>query len=371
MKTKLLFTLSCLFLFSVIGHSQPAALLPPNFAEMRQSPMFQRQMEMGLKNAVRSFWEGRGTNLVAFGLLQDAEIRTALDVTDEQFQQIQSIPMTVYGSLRENPEFQEIVKEMQALNMQGDPFTQDLDKETMDQFATIQGRITALSMNTMSDAIGNALTPEQQQKMQEAQLATMGEMPIVSPSMFEILNLTDAQKEQMEGIKKELEPEFEKNLKDFSSGQMIVANKLFDELEKQGALNINMQERDVNAAMANAKAMQEKAVEATKKLMAEDPEFKRIQDETNANAKAFASQFQVKMFDVLTDEQWKRLLELTDNPSALAKVLLKKAKEQRGESEAGVAGWQPSADSWKPGDPVPEQYRQERNTKSRFPRTEN
>ena len=312
---------------------------------------------------------------MVFGVLQDAEIRTALDITEEQFQQIQSTPMTMHGSLLENPKFQEIMKEMQALNIQGNPFAQDLDEETMDQFATIQRRIMALSMDTIYDAIDNALTPEQQQKIQEAQLATMGEMPIVSPSTFETLNLTDAQKEQMEGIKKELEPEFEKNLKNFSSGHMIVMNKLFDELEKQDTFNINMREMqerdgDVNAVMENAKAIQEMAVAATKKLMAEDPEFKRIQDETNTKCKAFASQLQVRMFDILTDEQWKRLLELTDNPSALAKVLLKKAKEQRGVSEAGI-GWQPNTNSWKPGDPVPETYRQERNTRRNFPRPAN
>jgi len=77
---------------------------------------------------------------------------------------------------------------------------------------------------------------------------------------------------------------------------------------------------------------------------------------------------------VLTDEQWKRLQELIDHPSELAKIVLKKLKEDRGESEEGKnpgGGWQPGPGSWRPGDAIPEAYRQERNTRGNFPRTEN
>jgi len=75
------------------------------------------------------------------------------------------------------------------------------------------------------------------------------------------------------------------------------------------------------------------------------------------------------MFDVLTDEQWMRLQGLIDNPPECAKTILNRARERRGEREqSGV--WQPGPGFWRPGDPIPAQYRQERNTRSRFPRSE-
>ena len=372
MKTKVLFfTLSCLLLLSVIAHAQPGGM--PNFAQMRQSPMMQRTMEMGMKTGIRSFWDGRGTNLMALGLLQDPDVRAALNVSDEQFQHIQGIPMNMQGSLMTNPEFQEAIQEMQALQIQGNPFAQDLDEETMNKFASVQARIGALTVNAMSDAIGNALTSEQQQKMLEGQLAMMGEMPIVSPNMFEALNLSDAQRQQMEGIKNELEPEFERHLEDFASGQMIVMNKMFDEIERQGGFN-TANTQDPEGMRENMRAIQERAQSATQKLMAEDPEFKRIAEELQSKGKAFATQFQIKMFDVLTDEQWARLQDLIDNPPEYARVLLRKMKEQRGETErarASSGGWQPGPDSWKPGDPIPEAYRQQRNERRNFPRPGN
>jgi Ni/Co efflux regulator RcnB len=82
-----------------------------------------------------------------------------------------------------------------------------------------------------------------------------------------------------------------------------------------------------------------------------------------------------KMFDVLTDEQWARLQKLIDNPPEHAKAYAKKLKEQMGESEKTGGAWQPGPNSWRPGDPIPEQYRQQREeqrTRQRpgFPRSE-
>ena len=376
MKTKPLFlTLSCLLLFSMasfsgVGEAQPQPGDPmTQFAQMRQSPMAQRGMEMGMRNAIRIFWDGgQGSTLMVFGLLHDEYLRTALDISDEQYQRIQNSQMSMGVRLMQHPEVREIVQEMRGL--QRNP--QDLDEELLDRLLTIQGRMMTLSMNAMTDLVHDVLTPEQLQKIGEAQLAVMGEMPIISSDIFEILGLTDAQREQMEGIKKELEPEFERHVNDFASGQMVVMNKLFDELERQGGLNMNP--GNPEAMRENMRALQERSQAAMRRLMEEDPEFKRITDELQTRGKEFATQFQVKMFDVLTDEQWARLQQLIDNPPAHAQVLLRILKEQRGEGErareeSGV--WQPSADSWRPGMPIPEEYRERRNLDRRFPRPQN
>ena len=357
MKTKLLLiAVSCLFLFSVTGQTQPAP--SPEAAmnqmnQMLQSPFGQEMMKTGVRAAMRSFWEGQGSNLMVIGLMSDPDIRAAWGVTDEQHQQFQNFqnPMNIAARLQSNPEFQQLQAEMQAIpNLPALLTGQNVDEEAQTKFLGLQEKITSLTMTMMSDHIDSHLTPELKQKMKESQLATMSEMPFVTPDAFEALNLTDAQKRQMEGIKKELEPEFEKNLKKIVDGQVILANKLFAEAGRQGT------------NFTDAEGMQ-----AIVKKLANDPEYKKTQEELLSQGKAFSTLFRTKMFDVLTDEQWARLQELIDNPPVYAAVLLKKMREQRGENERGGA-WQPGPGAWKPGESIPEQYRQERNTRSRFPR---
>ena len=102
--------------------------------------------------------------------------------------------------------------------------------------------------------------------------------------------------------------------------------------------------------------------------MAEDPEYKKIQEEILSQSQAFSEKFKIRMFDVLTDEQWARLLALIDNPPAHAQVLGKRLRERQGENAQTGGGYIPGPGAWQPGDPIPAQYRQERNTRSRFPR---
>ena len=352
MKTKLfLLPLSCFVILSFAAYAQPPQM--PSGAQMRQSPVIQQVMKAGVKTSLRSFWDGKGSNLMFVGMLSDAEARAALGMSDEVFQQIQGAA----APNMQNPEMQKLLEEMTALRDPNDVFMQNADEEKINQVLDIQTRMSSLVRDTMSEAIDNALSPEMKQHMQEAQLAIMGEMPIVSPSIFEALDLSDAQKQQMETIKKELEPEFEKNLNTLADGSVVIASKMFEEIEKQGGYG------------QNANEMQAR-MQAVQKKLQEDPEFKKVNEELQTVGKAFAIQFKTKMFDVLTDDQWKRLQELTDNPPEVAKVFLKKLKEQRGESERTGGGWQPSPDSWKPGDAIPEAYRQERNTRGNFPRAE-
>ena len=361
MKTKLFFvTVLCLFLLSFIGHAQ----VPPNFAQMRQSPFMQQAMKNGVKTGLRSFWNGQGAYLMTYGLLNDPEIRAAWDVSNEQYQQIQGIPMRMGTEMQNNPEFMEMVREMQALGGPDVLFGQNADAETQQKFQGVQEKLTALSMDFMSDSIGNIMTVEQKQKMNESLLANLSEMPIASPSIFEILDLTEAQKQQMEAIKKELEPEFEKNLENFANGSMVLANMMFAEMEKQGFDFMEMQ-KEPKEMQEKIREMTEKMQPIQKKLM-ENPEYKRISEEINSQGKAFSAKINTKMFDVLTDEQWARLQKLIDNPPEYAKAFGKKMKEQQGASKKADV-WAPGPNSWKPGDAIPEEYRQERNERRRFP----
>jgi len=369
MKPKLLLlTVSCLFLFSVAGQAQPAQAPSPEIAiaqmnQMMQTPMGQALMKNGMRTGLRSFWDGQGTSMMAVGMMYDPEIRTALNVSDEQYGQVQNLPALLMAGMQDNPEFLRLQREIQAIPNVGGLFSgENVDEEAIAQFIDIQTEITTLTMGIMSDTIDNLLTPEQRQAAQEIQLAAMSEMPFISPSAFEILGLTDAQREQMEAIKRELEPEFEKNLEMMVEGTMILTSKLLAELESQGGLVIDP---------SNIEGLQEKMQGIQKKLL-EDPEFKKISDELHTKGQTFSTLFRTRMFDVLTDTQWARLQSLIDNPPAHAAVMIRKMREQRSATEQADGNfWQPGPGSWRPGDPIPEQYRQERDARRRFPRGEN
>jgi Ni/Co efflux regulator RcnB len=340
---------------AVTGFAQQDA--PPQnvFAEMLEqmrSPAVQQGMKDGTKNVFRSFWDGRWTNLTALGLLKDPEIRTTLDVSDELFQQIQDVEKNALEQMLNAPEYQKAMEEMQNAMQTG-------DEEAMKRSVDTQTRMSLLEMDSLSDAINNILPSDLKQKMKEALLGSMGEIPIISPNMFEALDLTDTQKQQMERIKKELEPEFEKNLETFADGSTTMMIGQFEELAKQWRAGDSNDPKDI----------QEKSQAVQKKLLG-DPAYKRIYDEVQSKGKTFASQFRIKMFDVLTDKQWDRLQELIDNPPEHVKVFRKKLKEKRGEAEKSST-YIPGPNSWRPGDPVPEEYRQKRNERRRrFPREE-
>ena len=298
MKARLLIVaILCLWFFLVTGFSQQSA--PPKF------DFVQELAKLGTKNRLRTAWNG-SLNL-AIGMIVNPEIREGWGITDEQCQQIEDIQrgLRIHQEYRETPEYLKIEEEWKVqLN---DLLMRNADKETRERKRLeFEAKIIEGTHRFKDNALDNLLTIEQKRKIREWELVVMSEMSLPTPNMFEALDITDTQKQQMEAIKKELEPEFERFLEQYANG---IHNP------PQG--------------------------------------------------KALAMQLKVKMFDVLTDEQWDRLQELTDNPPEYAMVLLRKIRERQNESET-TKSWQPGPDSWKPGDGIPEQYRQERNER-RFP----
>ena len=357
MNGKLLLAVACMLLFVALGQAQPS--LDPEAAarQTMNSPITQEILKNGARELIRSEWNGKGANLQILGMvLHDPEIRTAFNVSDEQYQQVHRIVNRTWED--EDPAIREIEDEIAAMQSQSpnDPFMQNADEETQKKMSDLQMKRNALALDFTIDLSENILTQEQKQKVKESQLASMSEIPFLMPSMFEALNLTDVQKRRMEQIKKELEPEFEKTLESTVNHQMALMRKMFAEHEKQ-------------VALGNTSSGQENL----KKVLA-DPEFKKIRDGIQTQNKQFSTQFRIKMFDVLTDEQWARLQQLIDNPPEHALVLRKKLREQQGKSEESEKSsvWIPGPGAWQPGSSaIPEQYRQERNTRSRFPRDEN
>lgn len=361
----------CLWLLALTGYAQQTPLLPNNFLQMRKLPLVQQSMKTEQKVGIRALWNGHGSTVMAVDMLQkNPELRTAWGISDEQFRQIQdvqkNVPQNIEAEAMRNPEFRMIVQEMQAIQNPDDPLMLEASIGTIMKSQDLREKIMSVGVSSMANDLSNLLSPEQKQRMDEFLLTHMSEMPVFSPSTFGSLGLTDAQKQQMERIKNELEPEFEKQLENLANAHLIMTNKVLDELEKQGG----------NFDMNDPKAMETKVQAIAMKLSTEDPEIRRLQEEVQSRGNEFSTQFRTKMFDVLTDEQWARFQKLTDDPPEYIKALRKKMQEQQKKLGAAdkVDIWLPGPNSWKPGDPIPEQYRQERQERTRqrggFPRGE-
>ena len=340
MNGKLFLAATCLLLFAVMGQSQQDFITQEELIRDR------------LKTAIRSVWEGQDANrTISDMVMNDPDVRSAWGISDAQYQQIQ---IAVRDSRR--TVYQENSGELRDLGTLQD---NAVDEETRTKRLAAQIRMLTLTLNARDEAIDSLLTPEQKRKVNETQLATMSETLIVSPRVFEALHLTDAQKQQMAEIQKTLEPEFEKHLEKIVESQMIASEKLVAEISRQEGFG----------AIGGRAEVQTIA----QKLMAEDPEFKRIRETIQSQSQAFSEKFKTKMFDVLTDEQLLRLQQLIDNPPEHALVLRKKLRELLGKSEESEKSntWIPGPGAWQPGQGIPEGYRIERNRKSGFPRGEN
>ena len=321
-----------------------------------------------LKTPLRMLWNSNGT-ITGAGGLHDSDFREALGISEEQMQQLKD-----RWNFEESPEILAAMEKIEAsveedLGKLGKATeemlenAENFDEATMlEAVANLESAVTdimekimAFDIVPMSDAMNAILTPEQIQKLQEIELAAMGELPFISPRAFEALNLTDEQREEMENIKKELKPEFEKNLDDFVRNYHALKKILESEFAKEPK---------------NSEGGLETREETRKRLMAENPEYKRMQEEIQTHNWAFSTQFRTRMFDVLTEEQWLRIQDLIDNPPEYIKVFLKNMKANI-KKNASDTGWQPGAGSWQSGDAIPEAYRQERNTRGNFPRPAN
>jgi len=343
MKTKLvLIAVACLLFFSVMGHASVI-----------------RSTRGDHERPLRDFWHDIAYNTQ---VMSDPEFRAIFGVSDEQHQKIRDVWLSAFQGgelgIRDTPEYRErealaraIYEQHRNTGLLLDHLLLRVDQETRDKYDALDDKVGLLRSIALSKAIDDILTSEQKQQIKEAQLANMAYMPIVSPSMFEALNLTDAQKQQMEKIKQEHEPEFEKHLNNFVNDRIASRRKLFEALDILFDTNKD--------TLGEQKMMQ--AAQAIRERSLDDPEHKKAREEHQSQGRAFAAKYKTLIFDVLTDEQWIRLQELIDNPPEHAKIYGEKLKERMNRTEEGL---------WRPSSAIPEGYRIERGTRGRFPRGE-
>ena len=356
-----------------------------------QQAAAQQAKKDSIKSSMRLNWNSRTSNLLTMSVLNNPDVRAAFGVSDEQYEQIldaqHPLKEPVMSRMQSSPEVQKVEETMKAIVDKAPnpppttggyvPQMLGLDGESLKKLLDLQKVRNSLVRIASAEACNGILTPEQERKINESLLVSMEALeigrPLVSPRMFEALDLTDAQKQQIKTLEQEFESEIKEYIENLSDARIQLGDKIAAALQKQ-----------------EGETLQEKA-EAANKNLDVDPELKEILDKIQSTQKAFATQFMAEMGNrnILTGEQWARLQTLFDDPPEYTKVFgrvlrgehltKKNESSESGESssssgqkgndkreESNSGGWQPGPDSWRPGDAIPEQFRQERNQRSRL-----
>ncbi|MDR3232077.1 MAG: hypothetical protein LBT46_00135 [Planctomycetaceae bacterium] len=335
----------------------PAQNAAPPTAPPRQINLKQVRRDAppkaAVRNLFRSQWNGTSTGMVAMQLIYNEKIRKAWNISDEQYGRMTG---DIVQQLASRPEWLEIQAEIKKIQKPDDPAFQNADAETKQKWEELRERQATFMIDNYPREAGKLLTQEQRQKMREFQLATMSAAPIISPDMFEGLGLSDEQKRKMDNIKKGLESEYIQNTDEMMDAMVVYQEKIYEKIEKE------------NGSMIDAKEFGEK-MRAAEEALKSEGEFKKIMQSPLDKSRALVTRLKIKMFDVLTDEQWAKLQDLIDNPPDYVKEELAKMKKQFGDDRQSDV-WQPGINTWKPGDAVPEEYRQERAKRKAFPQKE-
>jgi len=317
-----------------------------NTTKKKRSPAEFRVLKNSMKQQLLSSWTGNGTNRFVYNIAVIESYPEKFGLSKEQGEKIRRFGFDMHN----DPEYQSLIEEWGQLSAEnpGDPFGENVPQETQMKFLELRQKIDDILQKKRDDVINETLTPKQRKVLQEYQIATMpgGSFPgnlFLSPDMFEALGLSDKQKGQLEAIKKELRPEFEKNVDKFVEKQMTLRQK--------------------NEALGEVTNPAEK-----EKIRAEVNKLhQEISDMITSANQLVVDKMKFKMFDVLTDEQMERLGKLIDDPPDHIKKIFERLNQ--GTAPLNTSEWRPGPDSWKPGDGVPADYlKYIEERKARFPR---
>ncbi len=353
-----------------------------DFMQIMRSEMNRRYHKS--ENRVRywAMWEGQGGTTSVGPLMDDAGFRSELGLTEDQYAQIDFM-YSKNGSMGHwyrtkaltNPELAAVLAEHQqqveSIRDSDDPNGLNMPEEKIQEFIATSEEMTKIYYQETQKDIENLLSPEQMQTVRESELALISEIPILNPSMFQSLDLTAEQKEQMEAIKKELEPEFEKIVEELVHAEDEFQQLKFDLFEQAGMIfDANGQLCDENGKpLRNDPVTMRKKMQAVELELAKHGKIQTKMKGINDKASQFMNGFKLKMLDNLSDEQLEKMRHIIENPTEYVKRIRNEKHRQRVAKEKENE-WQPGIDSWHPGDPLPEEYLKKRKEKKAFPARE-
>lgn len=351
----ILFTL--LLGFTAVASGQEDAEFRKQMREQlrkqRDSKTVQEMEKQRAKNSAKYLWNEK-VNHSVFNFALDAEFRKELGITEEQYAELNKGRVRPQNDPKMREFTEKIAEFYETLDSEG-PFMDNAPLEKRREFLKLHAEMQQYIFEEKTAKIEKTITPEQMRKSREIQIATMGELPFVSPDVFEALDLSDDQRKHLDRIQKELEPEFEKKIDRSFDSQMKIRNKI-DEYQDRNEIDV-----DWSKPVESSLIMEE----IEKKVLAENPDLRKELNESLDDLQTFTTRLKFQMFDVLTDEQMDRMSELINNPPDYIRKIRDRMraynKQRRGSSLAGF-----DIDVWKPGDPIPEEYIQKRKS-GRFP----
>ena len=189
-------------------------------------------------------------------------------------------------------------------------------------------------------------------QVRKLEMQLMPELGIPFPSMFEPLDLTEEQKKEMQEIADELKAEFDSLTREAAalhaeqrlSAVALLEGKSFASMEE-----FNTARNDAMRQYVPSEAMRKKIADLRER------------------GKKFVATLQNRLMDVLTDAQLDKMQKILDETPEFAKKIIAQFKATREVQEKSPV-YVPGPNSWRPGDPIPESYRIERNERSRFSR---
>ncbi|GHT36641.1 hypothetical protein FACS189427_08640 [Planctomycetales bacterium] len=321
---------------------------------MLRSKAGQEALRSSGKTMIKSAWNGGASNIFTLQMLSEKEIRDAWGISEDDFKSIQA---AIEKQLM-SPENADTMKEMEQLATDEDFFNKNDDPKKLEQYFELQTKMMSAMTDIITKETEKTLSPEQKKKIQEFQLASMGEFPIVSTQMFNALGLSEEQTKKIDSIKKELDPHFEKLTDDFIDTLFKLDDKVWALFEKEKTVSPdNLQ--------SNGKTRQE----FIQQVVSEDAEFQKLSQELQSKNQLFITQLKFKIFDILTDEQLAQLEKIVNNQPDYVKNWIQKMKELMGQASGISDVSNAFLNSWKPGEPIPAEYKKSRENK-KFPAKE-
>jgi hypothetical protein len=338
---------------------QQAAVVQQRIADQirgHQSPRTRFLLEAHNLADSRSTWGENGSWLTMRTLIK-ADGDAELGFTEDQKQELSAL--FTGGDLSEDyrqrmghnptPEYLLVRDTFMALNRRpDDPLFERATEEEKIAYQEAHMAFTNLWMADLQAKIQETLSPEQMLQVRNLERQLMSELGIPFPSMFEPLDLTEEQKKEMKEIADELKAEFDsltREVAELHAEQRMSALKLLEEMSFTSMDEFNKARDDVIRRYVPTEEMRKRAADL------------------HERGKKLVATLQNRLMDVLTDEQLDKMQKILDETPEFAKRILARFKAARAEQEKSPT-FVPGPNSWRPGDPVPGQFKEERRSRA-------
>ena len=250
------------------------------------------------------------------------------------------------------PEFTQAMEKLQAAELPDDPLLERATEQQKNAWLEAQTDMIGILAGTMQKDMEETLTQGQMLQVRKLEMQLMPEIGIPFPSMFDPLDLTDDQKKEMNKITDEMKAEYD---------------RLTQEAATLKAERLAATYQSLQGKVFTSQADFDKALQDVHRQYVPSEEILKKYKDLRERGTKFTTLLQTRLMDVLTDEQLDKMAQiLAETPKFIKKVRAEFQANQKAQQK--LPTYVPGPDSWRPGDPVPEKFKEERKA-GRFPRS--